>query len=710
MPKISVIIPIYNVENYLEECLDSVVGQTLDDIEIICVDDGSPDRSAEIAARYVEKYENVKLIRKENGGQSSARNKALEVASGTYVYFIDSDDLIEKDALELLYHRAEEDQLDIIFFNTVPFFENEEIKAQNKNYVNFYNRSGDYSGVHTGQQLFGKMRRNGEFFGSPCLELFRRSLIEENHLRFYEGIIHEDNLFTFQAIMLAKRAGYMDKAFYHRRVHDNSTMTTKKSMRNVEGYLVSYEEMLSFLQGREIEQDVVRNVSEYLYNAIYKNAQKIYFGLDIKDNEAVLSKGGIVARHFLDNIKKEKLVDKDNKKNKQKAVSLDYRVGNKLLVIPRKIKGVLRYVKKHGILYIAKRGLKKVSKYTKNFRKVYVKLKLKAGLSFKPLISIIMPVYNVEPYIKQGLDSLLNQTMKHIEIIAVDDGSTDRSLEILNEYAKKDRRVRVFTQENKFAGAARNLGLANANGEYVIFLDSDDFFSEKLAEEAYYAAKLNRADVVLWGAKHYNNATGEYKEANWLLNAKVSPRGEAFDYTDCPKRLYQITTPCPWTKMFRRKFVLENGLQFQNLRNSNDLFFTYSALAMAKRIYTVDKILVYYRVGLENNLQATKKKSPLCFLEAYQAWHDKLVELGKLETLRQSYVNVALSGCLYNLRSLKDLDSKKIVFDKLKNEAFKSLEITNSEPQYYYNKQNYEDMVLIKNQSFEQYIEATKDR
>ena len=125
--------------------------------------------------------------------------------------------------------------------------------------------------------------------------------------------------------------------------------------------------------------------------------------------------------------------------------------------------------------------------------------------------------------------------------------------------------------------------------------------------------------------------------------------------------------------MFRRKFVLETGLQFQALRNSNDVFFTYASLAMAKKIAIVNKDLVYYRVGMENNLQATKKKDPFCFLEAYKAWHDKLVEIGKFEELRQSYTNSTLSGCMHNLRSTKELEAKKVVFDKLKNEAFEML-------------------------------------
>lgn len=362
-----------------------------------------------------------------------------------------------------------------------------------------------------------------------------------------------------------------------------------------------------------------------------------------------------------------------------------------LVYLPRLAVHALKYVRKNGFA-----SLLRVAK---------IRSRQKFGIG-GPLISIIMPVYNVEEYLDEGLQSLLNQTMRHIEIICVDDGSTDRSVEIMNRYAAMDSRVRVFTQQNKFAGAARNLGLAHAKGEYVIFLDSDDFFSENLAKEAYYIAKLHEADVVLFGAKHFNNITKEFKDAKWLLNSYAAPRKQPFSYKDCPDTLYRITTPCPWTKMFRRQFVLDAGLQFQAIQNSNDLFFSYSALPMAKRIVTLDKELVYYRVGLANNLQSTKKKNPFCFFEAYRAWHDKLAELGILDELRQSYVSVALSGCMHNLRTQKDLDVKQAVFERLKGEIFGVLEVTGHDESYYFSKKDYADMILVENATFEEYMKA----
>ena len=356
----------------------------------------------------------------------------------------------------------------------------------------------------------------------------------------------------------------------------------------------------------------------------------------------------------------------------------------------KKVKKVLGYIKKNGI-----EGIACVA---------YVKMRQKFG-GMVPLVSIVMPVYNVETYLPQALDSLLCQTMKHFEIIAVDDGSTDRSLEILKEYAKKDCRIKVLTQKNQYAGVARNTGLEKARGEYVLFLDSDDFFEKNLLKDSYYKAKLNKADLLIYGGRKYNESTKKFSKYEGLLRDKEVPSRQPFNYKDCPNNIYQMTTACPWTKMYRREFVEKTGLKFQALQNTNDVFFVSSSIAMAERIVTLNKILVNYRVGQKNNLQSSKKRY---FYEALSAWHDKLVELGCFEELRQSYVNCALAGCIHNLRALKDkdLETKREVFYKLKDIAFDSLEIYGYDKDFYYNQEHYQKMQLVKNSTFEEYLET----
>ena len=147
-----------------------------------------------------------------------------------------------------------------------------------------------------------------------------------------------------------------------------------------------------------------------------------------------------------------------------------------------------------------------------------------------PKVSVIIPVYNVEDYLCKCLDSLINQTLKSIEIICVDDGSTDRSLEVLKKYAIKDERVFVIQQKNNHAGVARNRGLEIARGEYVIFLDSDDYFEEELLWDAYSSAIETKADVVLFDAQKFDSQTGEHNTEYHYLKQQFLPQERVFSY------------------------------------------------------------------------------------------------------------------------------------------------------------------------------------
>lgn len=320
-----------------------------------------------------------------------------------------------------------------------------------------------------------------------------------------------------------------------------------------------------------------------------------------------------------------------------------------------------------------------------------------------PEVSVVMPVYNAEEFLQQTIDSLLSQTMKNIEIIAVDDGSTDGSLKMLEKYSEVDKRVKVYTQKNKYAGVARNKGFKHARGEYVLFLDSDDFFEPELAEEAYNIAKENDADVVMFGANCYNNETGKKWVGKHLLDVSHIPEKQPFNCKDCPDTIFQISNAVPWTKMFRRKFIKKAKLKYQALFNANDVFFVFSALSMADRIVTLDKQLVNYRVGLKGNLQSSKRRY---FFEAYTALYEGLKKREMLDVLRQSYTNAALNSFMYNLRVVTDLEAKKAIFDRLKNETLEALEILGHEESYYYNEKNYHEMLLVKNDTFEQYLES----
>lgn len=252
-PKVSVIIPVYNAAQYLEKCLDSILGQTLpvEALEVVCVDDGSTDASPEILSRYAAAHANMRTLRQQNGGPSLARNAALDIATGEYVLFVDSDDwLLRPDVIETLYAQAVELRLDELFFNAEVSYEDDETHAQNRRFDRLYVRSKGYPEVLDGPAMFELLCRNGDYVCSVWSRLYRRAFLEENRLRFYPGIIHQDEVFSLECMSLEKRTGYRDLACYGRHVHPGSIMTSSRLSFSVWCYLTGALALRQFARER----------------------------------------------------------------------------------------------------------------------------------------------------------------------------------------------------------------------------------------------------------------------------------------------------------------------------------------------------------------------------------------------------------------------------------------------------------------------------
>lgn len=246
---LSVIIPVYNAVQFLRACIDSVTNQTLRDIEVICVDDGSSDGSEAILAEYAAKDKRLKIVTQKNRGQGAARNRGLASAHGEYVYFMDADDeLAAGDALERLVAVADAERLDALFFDAETRVDEELAVPPSAVRAEDYIRRRDYSSVRTGRELFAQFLSNNEYTVSPCLVLLRRSFMEENEIRFPdERIFYEDNIFMTRVLLAAKRTSHRPWRFYMRKVHANSTVTSKPTMRHLRGYLACYRDVCRLL-------------------------------------------------------------------------------------------------------------------------------------------------------------------------------------------------------------------------------------------------------------------------------------------------------------------------------------------------------------------------------------------------------------------------------------------------------------------------------
>lgn len=247
-PLVSIIVPIYNVEQYLKACLDTLVNQTLQDIEIICVNDGSPDNSADIVRKYMQADSRIKLIEQENRGLSGARNAGLKVAKGEYVYFMDSDDWLEHDAMDVCYQKAIRGNVDVVLFDALSFVDG--VEKCSEEIQNDYDRSKrlqSYANqVMPAKQLFKQMVQTGAMRASACLNFIRRDLLVKNGLNFEDGLIHEDELFTPQLYALANTMMYIPQMFFHRRVRLGSIMTSVKIEKTLESLSHIIGELCAF--------------------------------------------------------------------------------------------------------------------------------------------------------------------------------------------------------------------------------------------------------------------------------------------------------------------------------------------------------------------------------------------------------------------------------------------------------------------------------
>ena len=325
------------------------------------------------------------------------------------------------------------------------------------------------------------------------------------------------------------------------------------------------------------------------------------------------------------------------------------------------------------------------------------------GESLKqPIVSVIMPVYNGETYLRQCLDSVVNQTLKEIEIICVDDGSSDRSVEILKEYAAKDERVMVLQQANAGAGAARNNGLSKASGKYLSFLDSDDFFETDMLEKAVEKIAADRADFVVFRCDHYLNDTNTFKKAAYTLKKQTLPPYMPFNFRQITDNVFKAFVGWAWDKVYDREFVMKHNLKFQEQRTSNDMLFVFSALVLAKRITYLDTVLAHQRRNNGESLSNTREKSWFCFYNALKALRDVLKEKGLYEELKKDFVNYAVHFSLWNLNTITGECYEKL-YTKLHEEWFEELEVTGHDEDYFYNKTEYKQLADILRYDFKEY-------
>lgn len=242
---LSIIIPVYNTELYLEECVRSLLTNNIS-LEIIIIDDGSTDSSLKVARKLKKEIGNIIILEQINHGQGYARNRGLELASGKYVYFMDSDDLVEENMFDFLIPVLENENLLGIFFDATTFLDEGFINDTQFNPS--YKRNKSYGFYKHGEDLLVDMIRNKEYSVSPCLYIINREFILENNIKFPEGTINEDDSFTTELLLKIYNITHYNEIFFKRRVRKGSTMTSSDSNSALKGQYVSFNNYNYFLE------------------------------------------------------------------------------------------------------------------------------------------------------------------------------------------------------------------------------------------------------------------------------------------------------------------------------------------------------------------------------------------------------------------------------------------------------------------------------
>lgn len=461
-PLVSILIPVYKVEQYLEECLDSLVNQTLKDIEIVCVNDGSPDGSAKILERYKEQDPRIVIVNKENGGLPSARNAGLDVARGKYVGFVDSDDYVEPNMFEKLYETAERENSEIVICGANIFPLNpqpnawlrEVLSPPDKTYREF-----------TPELIFYEPSSRPFIWRT----FIKRDLIERNHLRLQEDIlVGEDNAFQFRIYPLAKGVTLISDKLYDYRWYREGSMMNTGVYNDMSKRVKCHAELVKHIAQKwletnemcKMEYEFLKWSCEFLYDDFIK--------IPLNDRIEIASE--------------------------------------------------LTPVWEQCAYYINKTVM---PVYLVDMFEYFFECAKETPVS--PKLSIVMPVGKDVGFFAQNVNGIMGQDLKELELIFINCGASDDTYAFMHKMFHKHKNIRMFNQGSHILAESLNIGIKLAAGEYTTFMLPNDWYNKNMLSKWYEKASSENFDVC---GSIYQNANSRYHNpaAVRLVNKKEADK------------------------------------------------------------------------------------------------------------------------------------------------------------------------------------------
>lgn len=301
-----------------------------------------------------------------------------------------------------------------------------------------------------------------------------------------------------------------------------------------------------------------------------------------------------------------------------------------------------------------------------------------------PKLSVVLTVYNMEDCLTSCLDDIVEQEFTDFELICIDDGSTDNSLEILKSYADKDSRLRLITQKNKGAAQSRNLGLDEACGTYVMLLDSDDLFEPNFFGSMMDKAETTHSDIVTCRTCEYDHQSKKTIPAEWIVKKQYLPTFEPFSALDTKGCIFTALMGWPWDKLYRTSFLRKNNLRFPSVKNSEDLYFVYLALVKAERLSIVDEVLIKHRINRVGSVSNSRMDAPTCFYQGITLLKQELrKDPETYHQLEWGFLNWALDYTCWNIDTLPQGKERDLLIRHLFSGEFAELELESHVLEYY---------------------------
>lgn len=618
-PKITVVLPVFNAEKTIRQCLNSILCQKEKEIEILCIDNASNDKTYKILQEYVIFDRRVRILDQVSNDFSQSRDYAIRIAKGEIIVFLNQNNIYKDNDIFSIAYEKIRSGVDVVFCDEY-LWKNRRANEKNSLYIN---------------SEYDKNISSEKFIGLGIERAIIRRDIITSLLMNKHTISPYNSIELFLLIINQSKVIQGIK----RTIYDFDVKEKKDSIKNLN-------------QNKE-------NISTSNFVAEKKEESTNLKTINLSQAQVIKSQSENI-------ISKEKQIEVLRREIEEIHKSKSYKIGRLITWPLRIVRKAFKCYRENGLKYT----LNKISFKSKQVFNSKKPGRIKSPKA-KIIFSVIIPVYNAASYLEECIESLINQTMVELEFIFVDDGSSDNSSKIIKAYAKKDKRIRLLSQKNQGAGIARNKGIRAAKGEYLHFLDADDWVDLNIYSSIYNKLKVEYSDVCMFFYRTFDNVTGNFLSV-------YSPIKDPKKYVmtsmrEKPMYFLNNSFVIPWNKVYKRKFILNNSLRFTNLNCSNDRPFYFEVLLKANKIMVLDAVLINYRINNNSSLVGeNRSKNYHCQFLSFELSEPKYRQ--ESPEIYKKFLQISMGDFFYFFSKAKGEDKAKI--ENMLKEYFKKLDLT----------------------------------